>query len=117
MGSDVKETAPRISEVLVLAVSLACATGAIGCSEAAGSVFCFDFSDSDAVVVATPVGIWLTSASNSAKTLTFPLLTLIFLSQVLYPFFFTLIVCSPGETPMDEGVFPIKFTSNSTAAQ
>src|SRR6204780_2867428 len=114
MGSDAKETAPRISEVLTLAVTLAIATRGTGCSETAGSVFCFGSSDPGIAVAAPSAEFWLSAASNSAKTFTLPLVTFIFLSQVLYPFFFTLIVWSPGETPIDEGGFPIKSPSNST---
>ena len=69
--------------------------GGEGVTETDVSVACFEAFDSSAV-------------SSSAATLTFPPLTLIFLSQDLNPCLFIAIVWSPVVTSMVDGVFPTK---------
>jgi hypothetical protein len=48
--------------------------------------------------------------------LTWPLETLIFLSQTAKPFFLTAISWSPGATVIDDGVLPTNFPSISISA-
>src|SRR5271156_2948582 len=108
-GSDANVMAPRFAGVRVPSVFWAGGLDGAGVCAAAASVC-------GAVAMAASGADCLPSGSSSAEMFTLPLVTLIFLSQILYPLFITLIVWSPGETPMAEGVLPIKLPSNSMSA-